>query len=49
MFVDCDQDAVWLKVDVDKPEDTCHTGRRTCFYRRIVAGPGGGITLNCDV
>ncbi|WP_062116731.1 phosphoribosyl-AMP cyclohydrolase [Aureimonas sp. AU40] len=33
--VDCDQDAIWLKVDVAKPEDTCHTGRTTCFYRRI--------------
>ena len=33
--VDCDQDAVWLKVDVAKPEDTCHTGRRSCFYRRV--------------
>lgn len=33
--VDCDQDALWLKVDVAKPEDTCHTGRSTCFYRRI--------------
>jgi len=33
--VDCDQDAVWLRVDVAKPEDTCHTGRATCFYRRL--------------
>ena len=33
--VDCDQDAVWLKVDVAKPEDTCHAGRRSCFYRRV--------------
>lgn len=37
--VDCDQDAIWLKVEVEKPEDTCHTGRNTCFYRRI--GPDG--------
>ncbi len=35
MRVDCDQDALWLKVEVAKPEDTCHTRRRTCFYRRI--------------
>ncbi|WP_102959202.1 phosphoribosyl-AMP cyclohydrolase [Mangrovicella endophytica] len=35
--VDCDQDAIWLKVEVAKPEETCHTGRSTCFYRRIDA------------
>jgi phosphoribosyl-AMP cyclohydrolase len=38
MRVDCDQDALWLKVEVSKPEDTCHTRRRTCFYRRIETG-----------
>lgn len=35
ILVDCDQDAIWLKVAVEKREDTCHTGRDTCFYRRI--------------
>lgn len=33
--VDCDQDAIWLKVEVAKAEDTCHTGRRSCFYRSL--------------
>lgn len=33
MRIDCDQDAVWI---VAKPEGpTCHTGERSCFYRRI--------------
>ncbi|MBE7185084.1 MAG: phosphoribosyl-AMP cyclohydrolase [Methylobacterium mesophilicum] len=32
---DCDQDAVWLKVDVQGDGMTCHTGRRSCFYRRV--------------
>lgn len=36
--VDCDQDALWLKVDVARPEETCHTGRRTCFYRSVDVG-----------
>ncbi|RIY03229.1 phosphoribosyl-AMP cyclohydrolase [Aureimonas flava] len=40
--VDCDQDAVWLKVSVAKPEDTCHTHRDTCFYRTVAMGPDGG-------
>jgi phosphoribosyl-AMP cyclohydrolase len=31
--VDCDQDAVWLKVEVAGHDATCHTGRRSCFYR----------------
>lgn len=31
--IDCDQDAVWLIVDPVGP--ACHTGSRSCFYRRI--------------
>lgn len=31
--IDCDQDAVWLRVDPAGP--ACHTGERSCFYRRI--------------
>lgn len=33
---DCDQDALWLKVQVDGHGATCHTGRNSCFYRRIL-------------
>ncbi|MEO5937388.1 MAG: phosphoribosyl-AMP cyclohydrolase [Sphingomonas sp.] len=36
--IDCDQDAVWLIVDAAGP--ACHTGERSCFYRRI---SGGGL------
>ena len=31
MRVDCDGDAVLLRVDADGP--ACHTGERTCFHR----------------
>jgi phosphoribosyl-AMP cyclohydrolase len=31
--IDCDQDAVWLIVDADG--SACHTGQRSCFFRRI--------------
>lgn len=31
--IDCDQDAVWLVVDPVGP--ACHTGERSCFFRRI--------------
>ena len=37
MRIDCDQDAVWIIARPDGP--TCHTGERSCFYRRI--GPNG--------
>lgn len=33
MLVDCDQDAFVLKVRPTGP--TCHTGARSCFYRRV--------------
>jgi phosphoribosyl-AMP cyclohydrolase len=38
MRVDCDQDAIWLKVEPAGP--ACHTGERSCFYRRIDASGG---------
>ncbi len=42
MRVDCDQDAVWLKVDVGGDGGCCHTGRRSCFYRRVALRPAPG-------
>jgi phosphoribosyl-AMP cyclohydrolase len=38
--VDCDQDAVWLKVE-QHGGGACHTGRRSCFYRRVPLGKRG--------
>ena len=40
MRVDCDQDAVWLRVECERRDDTCHTGRTSCFYRVISSGDG---------
>lgn len=40
MHVDCDQDALLLTVDVGGDGKTCHTGRSTCFYRRVTASDG---------
>ncbi len=42
--VDCDQDAVWLKV-VQEGEGACHTGRRSCFYRAAPLGQTGAVKL----
>lgn len=33
MRIDCDQDCMWLIVEPSGP--ACHTGARSCFYRRI--------------
>jgi phosphoribosyl-AMP cyclohydrolase len=38
MRVDCDQDAVWIRVE--QTGAACHTGRRSCFYRAVTAGEG---------
>ena len=31
--IDCDQDAVWLRVRPQGDGHACHTGARSCFYR----------------
>ena len=41
MRVDCDQDALWIKVRVAGDGGCCHTGRQSCFYRRVSAGREG--------
>ena len=44
MRIDCDQDAVWIKVE--QVAGACHTGRRSCFYRSVPLGQkGGAVTL----
>ena len=42
--VDCDQDAVWIKVEQEGP-GACHTGRRSCFYRAAPLGQTGAVKL----
>jgi phosphoribosyl-AMP cyclohydrolase len=39
MRMDCDQDAVWIRVE--QVGAACHTGRKSCFYRRIEGGGDG--------
>jgi phosphoribosyl-AMP cyclohydrolase len=38
MRIDCDQDAIWIKVRVGGDGGCCHTGRRSCFYRKVPIG-----------
>lgn len=44
---DCDQDVLLLKVEPGGDGGACHTGRRSCFYRRLAAGPQS-VTLLFD-
>ena len=45
MRIDCDQDALWLKVEQARA-GACHTGRRSCFYRVVTrAAPGAAPAL----
>ena len=40
LLVDCDQDAILIKVEAGGDGKACHTGRRSCFYRRAVVENG---------
>ncbi|GJD49963.1 Phosphoribosyl-AMP cyclohydrolase [Methylobacterium crusticola] len=40
--VDCDQDALLLRVRVGGDGGCCHTGRRACFYRTVTYDPATG-------
>ena len=44
MRIDCDQDAVWIRVE-QAGAGACHTGRRSCFYRAVPLGKSGAVTL----
>ena len=44
MRVDCDQDAVWIRVE-QAGAGACHTGRRSCFYRAVPLGQKGALAL----
>lgn len=39
--IDCDQDALWIRAEPRGP--ACHTGARSCFYRRLT--PDGRLEM----
>ena len=45
---DCDQDVLLLKVEPGGDGGACHTGRRSCFYRRLISDPTGTPRLVKD-
>lgn len=46
--VDCDQDAIWLRVNVRGDGKACHTRARSCFYRRVDQASGGTWLVRAD-
>jgi len=37
---DCDQDVLMLRVEMQGRGAACHTGHRSCFYRRVESAAG---------
>jgi phosphoribosyl-AMP cyclohydrolase len=44
---DCDQDALILLVE-QVGAGACHTGRESCFYRKVVASQGGASAAQLE-
>lgn len=43
MRTDCDQDAIQLIVEAGGDGKACHTGRKSCFYRRVTPSADGAV------
>ena len=41
ILIDCDQDALVLKVETEATGANCHTGRKSCFYRALIREQSG--------
>jgi phosphoribosyl-AMP cyclohydrolase len=45
LSVDCDQDALLLEVEPQGDGGACHTGRKSCFYRKLERGGAGRLVF----
>lgn len=48
MRTDCDQDTIWLKVEVGGNGGACHVGYRSCFYRSVETGDSHPLKLRFE-
>lgn len=46
---DCDQDVLLMKVEPGGDGGACHTGRKSCFYRRLVKDAEGTRLVKDDL
>lgn len=46
--VDCDQDAILLRVQVGGDGGCCHVGFKSCFYRAVVDANGDLVQIQDD-
>ena len=44
ILIDCDQDALVIRVHMNGDGVACHTGARSCFYRSVELGKSVGQT-----
>ena len=44
ILVDCDQDCLILRVRLPDPGVACHTGEKSCFYRKLDLSSQGKLT-----
>jgi phosphoribosyl-AMP cyclohydrolase len=42
---DCDQDVIWISAEVLGSGVACHTGARSCFYRRVAQPAEAGASV----
>jgi len=47
--LDCDQDAVLVVVEQTGRGAACHTGKKSCFYRKVEMGPAGPHLVDAGV
>jgi phosphoribosyl-AMP cyclohydrolase len=45
MRIDDDQDAIWLRVEIEGSGASCHVGYRSCFYRSVRSREDGSVAL----
>lgn len=46
MRTDCDQDVLWIRVEMQGDGACCHTGRLSCFYRAVPLGEAAGQKMS---
>jgi len=46
ILIDCDQDSICMMVEMEGVKAACHTGRKSCYYRKLTSNDGEGQDLS---